>query len=191
MSSLEFNRIVVASRNPVKLEAVRCGIRKVFSGMEPELQPISVPSGVADQPRSDEETHRGAVQRARRAFERAPDADAWVGIEGGIQERDGRMEAFAWVVVIAHGTEGESRTASFLLPEPVAELVRQGKELGEADDVVFGRSNSKQQEGAVGLLTHRAVLRSELYEQAVTLALVPFLNPDLYGVRDEVRSSPT
>lgn len=182
-----FDRIVVASRNPVKLEAVRRGLQRAFPKAVPELLPVSVPSGVSDQPLTDDETRRGAAQRARGAATAVPDADAWVGIEGGIQERDGRMEAFAWVVIISRGSEGESRTASFVLPQAVSDLVRAGKELGEADDIVFGRSNSKQQEGAVGLLTGRAVLRSELYEQAVTLALVPFLNPELYNVQDAVR----
>ncbi len=75
---------------------------------------------------------------------------------------------------------GKSRTGTFRLPEPVARLVREGRELGEADDVVFGRSNSKQEEGAVGLLTGNVIDRAALYEHAVILALAPFKNPDLY-----------
>jgi non-canonical (house-cleaning) NTP pyrophosphatase len=54
-------------------------------------------------------------------------------------------------------------------------------ELGEADDLVFGRSNSKQDNGAIGLLTGDVIDRAQLYEQAVILALVPFKNPDMYG----------
>jgi non-canonical (house-cleaning) NTP pyrophosphatase len=53
-------------------------------------------------------------------------------------------------------------------------------ELGEADDCIFGRSNSKQINGAVGILTADAVDREELYAHAVLLALIPFLNPTLY-----------
>jgi non-canonical (house-cleaning) NTP pyrophosphatase len=52
--------------------------------------------------------------------------------------------------------------------------------LGEADDIVFGRSNSKQKEGAIGLLTGNVVDRAGLYEHAVILALVPFKNVALY-----------
>jgi non-canonical (house-cleaning) NTP pyrophosphatase len=58
--------------------------------------------------------------------------------------------------------------------------VRQGKELGEADDQVFGRHNSKQQEGAIGLLTGRVIDRTALYEEAVVMALIPFKNPTLF-----------
>ena len=70
-------------------------------------------------------------------------------------------------------------TGSFFLPDEVARLVRQGTELGEADDIVFGRQNSKQQNGSLGLLTADALDRTEFYEQAVMMALLPFKNPGL------------
>ena len=57
--------------------------------------------------------------------------------------------------------------------------MRQGIELGHADDQVFGRSNSKQQNGSVGLLTGDVVDRTAYYVQAVILALIPFKNPTL------------
>jgi non-canonical (house-cleaning) NTP pyrophosphatase len=53
-------------------------------------------------------------------------------------------------------------------------------ELGEADDRVFGCNNSKQQNGAIGLLTGDAVDRAGLYVPAVIFALIPFKNPELY-----------
>lgn len=74
---------------------------------------------------------------------------------------------------------GSSRTATFVLPEEIAALVRQGVELGAADDIVFGRFNSKQSNGAVGILTADAIDRTRYYEHAVILALVPFKNPAL------------
>jgi non-canonical (house-cleaning) NTP pyrophosphatase len=52
--------------------------------------------------------------------------------------------------------------------------------LGEADDLVFGRSNSKQANGAVGLLTDDAVTRTTYYVPAVIFALIPFKNAELY-----------
>ena len=44
-------------------------------------------------------------------------------------------------------------TCSFDLPPAVAALVRQGMELGHANDHVFSLHNSKQSGGAVGSLT--------------------------------------
>ena len=95
------------------------------------------------------------------------------------------MAAFAWVVVLTPRRIGKGRTGAFFLPRKVANLIRQGQELGEADDMVFGRSNSKQDVGAVGLLTGNVVDRARLYEQAVILALVPFKNPEQYPVPGE------
>ena len=77
-------RIVVASKNPVKARAALNGFRRVFPEETFEVETVSVASGVSDQPLSDDETLRGARNRARAAMERVPDADAWVGLEGGV-----------------------------------------------------------------------------------------------------------
>jgi len=77
---------------------------------------------------------------------------------------------------------------AFVLPAQVARLVCSGLELGEADDQVFGTQNSKQQNGAVGLLTHDALKRAEFYAQAVQLALIPFINPQLYPESEAFRT---
>ncbi len=172
--------VAVASRNPVKARAALGGFRRMFPGQEFRVETVSVPSGVATQPASDEETLAGALNRARRAAEAAPGADYWVGIEGGVEDGPGGMAAFAWVVVLGDGRTGRGRTGTFILPEKVARLVREGTELGDADDLVFGRSNSKQEDGAIGLLTGNVVDRTALYEHAMVMALVPFRNSGLY-----------
>jgi len=69
---------------------------------------------------------------------------------------------------------------TFFLPEKVAELVKKGKELGEANDIVFKKHNSKQNNGAVGLLTKDSITRDKLYEDVVVLALIPFIHKGLY-----------
>lgn len=174
--------IVVASTNPVKIQAVENGFSKMFPGELFEIGSISVPSGVRDQPRSDAETLQGALNRTHNAAALVPDADYWVGVEGGIEDQEGDMAAFAWIVVKSRDFIGKGRTGTFYLPPAVAELVRQGKELGEADDIVFDRSNSKQENGAVGILTGNVIDRARLYEQGVILALVPCRNSSLFGL---------
>ena len=173
-------KVIVASTNPVKLEAVQKGFARLFPEEPCEVGGFSVPSGVSDQPMSDKETLAGARNRARKAREFEPGADFWVGVEGGCDYHEGDLVAFAWVQVLSVAQAGNARTAQFRLPPRVQALVESGKELGEADDLVFGQSNSKQQSGAVGLLTDGAITRATYYEQAVILALLPFKNPDLY-----------
>jgi inosine/xanthosine triphosphatase len=171
--------LIVASTNPVKIQAALAGFQRVFSAETFEVTGVSAPSGVSDQPMGDEETLQGALNRAEAARKLRPDADYWAGIEGGCGEMDGVLQTFAWVVVLGGDKIGRSRTGTFVLPEEVAVLVRQGMELGHADDQVFGRANSKQQNGSVGLLTNDIIVRADYYEHAVVLALVPFINPAL------------
>jgi inosine/xanthosine triphosphatase len=174
--------ICIASTNPVKLNAAEAGFKAMFPGEDFSIKGVSVPVSVSAQPMSDAETLRGATERATNARSTAPDADYWVGIEGGVEDIDGEMNAFAWVVVLDNARMGKGRSGAFILPPKVAELVRQGVELGEADDQIFLRNNSKQQNGAIGLLTDDAVDRVQLYVPAVIFALIPFKNPSLYPV---------
>ncbi|BET66469.1 inosine/xanthosine triphosphatase [Opitutales bacterium ASA1] len=178
----------MASANPVKIAATRLGFERMF-GPEAtaryEFSGVSVPSGVSHQPMDDVETLHGAESRARNARAAEPEADYWVGLEGGVEDREGVLHGFAWIVVLAGMREGRSRTASFEIPPAIAALVRQGVELGHADDQVFGRTNSKQGNGAVGLLTADVIDRVALYEPAVVLALIPFRNPTLYPARGD------
>lgn len=171
-------KVIVASKNPVKIKAVETGFGTFFPGIRAEG--FDTASGVPAQPLTDRETLTGARNRCTEAKGQYTDADFWVGIEGGIEKMDGGLAAFAWIVIRSAEKSGEARTGTFMLPEKVSQLVAGGLELGSANDIVFNASNSKQKNGAVGLLTHNAIDRLELYRQAIVLALIPFVNPDLY-----------
>lgn len=173
-------KIIVASQNPVKINSAQTAFEKVFPDVTFDVSGVSVPSGVSDQPMTNTETLQGALNRATNAKNQATDADYWVGIEGGIEDTDIGMQCFAWVVILSTDERvGRGQTAIFYLPLEVAKLVREGVELGHADDQVFGRENSKQTNGAIGLLTDNAIDRTSYYVQAVIMALVPFKNPSL------------
>ena len=173
-------RIIVASTNPVKVEAVRRGFERMFPKDEFSINEVSVFTGVSDQPMTDQAAKLGAETRARNAKTVAPEGEFWVGLEGGCDYIGVDMVSFAWIAVLGTDQSGCGRTALFYLPPKVQSLVESGLELGDADDRVFGRQNSKQTSGAVGLLTGDVVTRTSLYEQAVILALIPFKNPSLY-----------
>lgn len=166
--------VLVASANPVKVDAAQSGFLAMFPGIEFEFRATPVASGVSEQPMTRAETLQGAVNRANNAFATNPSADYAIGIEGGIEEVEGRFEVFAWVVVIDGKSIGRAQTGVFYLPDEVAQLIRAGKELGHADDIVFGRNNSKQSTGSIGLLTDDAMTRTTYYVQAVIMALIPF-----------------
>jgi inosine/xanthosine triphosphatase len=173
------HRIIVASTNPVKIGAALEGFQRVWPDQRFTCEGLSVRSGVSAQPMGDDETLRGAHNRAAGARAAIPEADYWLGIEGGCAEGAGGLEAFAWVVALGRERSGHSRTGMFMLPEEIASLVRGGMELGHADDAVFGRINSKHEDGSVGLLTGGVIDRRAYYAHAVVLALIPFLHANL------------
>ena len=176
-------KIVVASNNPAKLQAALNGFKKLFPHEEFIAEGVSVGSGVSDQPTDDAETYQGAYNRAINARKAAPGADFWVGMEGGIESKNQEMEAYAWMVVLDKaGRVGKGRTGVFFLPPRIVELIKSGKELGEADDIVFGSTDSKRNSGAIGLLTDDVIDRAAYYTDAVIFALIPFKNTELYPI---------
>ena len=177
-------RIAVASGNPVKRRATLEAVRVALGHDDVEAVVVEVDSGVPEQPLGDVETLTGARNRAAAARAILPDADLWVGLEGGVVERDGTLECLAWVVVLGFGPtgeliKGESRTATFTLPAEIADLIRAGAELGDATDQVFGSKDTKRNTGTVGPLTGGVIDRVSYYAHAMVLALVPFRNAEL------------
>ncbi|MEP7270317.1 MAG: inosine/xanthosine triphosphatase [Acidobacteriota bacterium] len=173
-------KIAVGSENPVKVACVAEAVIEVW----PDAQTIGIRSEslVSAQPVSDIETMTGALNRARHALAAIEDATHGVGVEGGILDTEEGMWAYAWIVIIDHhGRVGRGQSGRFLLPEGVATLIRtEGLELGEADDRFFNRSNSKHQDGAVGILTDGLIDRKALYKPGVIFALIPFIRPELF-----------
>ena len=61
-------------------------------------------------------------------------------------------------------------------------MIDGGLEVGEATDIIFNTSNSKQGIGMVGNLTNGALTRTDYYVQTAILSLLPFIHPELYWV---------
>ena len=173
-----FNKltVLVGSKNPTKTNAVFSAFKEVFK-VPIEVVGLSVSSGVPDQPMSCAETKKGAKNRVKQL--KKNNADFYVGIEGGCSYVGKNLFAFAWVVVMSEKKTGYGKTSLFQLPKEIQNLIEQGVELGEADDFVFNRKNSKQKDGAVGILTGGLVDRSKYYKEAVIMSLIPFINKKL------------
>ena len=89
-------KVVIASHNPAKIRAVTEAFALQFPEIDFEPVPVSVESGVSEQPLSDRETRHGARNRAHNASQLQPDAEFWVGLEGGIETIDDQLMAFGW-----------------------------------------------------------------------------------------------
>jgi inosine/xanthosine triphosphatase len=170
--------VAVGSLNPVKIAATSAGFTAIWPDTAWEVKGVDVPSGVSDQPMSNAESIRGARNRATLARERL-DADYGAGIESGLARIEGIWYTAGRIVIVdREGREGISSTMIRPVPLPSLELVLQGMELGHANDQVFGRHNSKQGTGLIGLLTNDVLTREGIFRDTVIGALGRFLHPD-------------
>ena len=171
-------RIAVGSMNPVKIRAAESVVRRIWPATE--VLGVQVPSGVEVQPRTENETRRGALNRAL-AARSALDADLGLGLEGGVEELRGRLYLVNSVVAVdRHGQRGEGSGVRMELPPGFRAGLDAGRELGDLVDAASGQLNSKQKEGAIGLLTAGLADRQQSFDQALTYALVRWLAPSLY-----------
>lgn len=181
-------RIAIGSTNPVKCNASR----HVLSALYPEAEfvAIEVESGVHHQPWGETETRRGAVNRAQAALH-ATQANLAIGLEGGVQETEFGLFTCAWCAIVdREGRVGLGGSSCVRLPDTVADLLRAGVELGAAMDRLSGQHNTKQGEGAIGLLTNGLSSRQTAYEGLIQLALAPFVRPEWYPVPAIESSNP-
>ena len=173
-------KIIVASHNPVKTAATKAAFAAMQPEETPDVEGVAVDSGVSEQPLSDAETRQGARNRAAAASIAQPDADYWVGLEGGIEIIENQLMAFAWIAIQNRaGKVSDARSVTLPLPAEVRRLIESGMELGDANDKVFATQNSKQSGGAYGLLTDGLHTRESVYTQTAIMALLPFVN-ELY-----------
>ncbi|AIY89782.1 inosine/xanthosine triphosphatase [Geoglobus acetivorans] len=171
-------KIAVGTKNPAKIEGVKRAFEKFFHDVQ--VVPREGISGVSDQPFG-AETIEGAVNRARNAY--SEDLDFSVGIEAGLFELPFTLTGYIDFQV-ACVFDGEHYTIGFgpgfEYPPLVVREVLNGKEVGDVMEVLTGIENLGKKQGAIGFLTKNAITRSMLSEIAVTMALIPWLNREMY-----------
>ena len=176
--------IFVGSTNPVKINAVIQAASETWPDVK--VEGIEVESGIADQPRSDEETKQGSMNRARNVLAKASemakernqqddthDLTLGVGLEGGVFENDqGEMWSTVWVSVAdQQGNVFSSNGARFLVPSVVANRIRQGEEMGPIIAEVVGEYDVRSKQGMIGVITQNFVDRTEEYMSIAKMAL--------------------
>jgi inosine/xanthosine triphosphatase len=171
--------VIVGSLNPVKVKAALGAISALFPEKEINCTGIHAPSQVADQPMNAAETRQGAINRTKYCQQQTQ-ATFYVAMEGGVDLFEDGPATFAYIAIAGPGRLSVGRTAILPLPDKVYAALQQGQELGDVMDTLFNTENIKQRGGAIGLLTHGRATRESSYTQALTLAMAPFLHPELY-----------
>ena len=162
-------RVALGSLNRAKRDAVERALDAF--GVRGEIECVNVPSGVRAQPLSDEETRRGAVERARRA-RMETGAHVGVGLEGGVEETEHGMMLVNWAAV-AYGDDDVAVGGGLrmTLPDEIAQGIRAGMELGDVMDTWMGKTGLRHGEGAIGVLTGGRITRSGMFRDALICAL--------------------
>ncbi len=198
-------RVVVASKNPVKIsvaknaflamfyprsssfiERVALFIHRIFNPHQYLFPAIDAPSGVSAQPITLEETKQGALNRLKYSEELCPLCDFWVAMEGGVLIEGLEVVEIGFVAIKERGYEriAWAEISRFPVPYQVGELIRQGMEMGLANDKAFDLTNSKQQGGMPGIITKffdvSVLTRKDVYYQAAVLAFAQLRNKHLY-----------
>ncbi len=167
--------ISVGSLNPVKVEAVRTVMEKIYGSVR--ITSVDVESGVPEQPFGDE-IKQGAVNRAKSALGKH---DMSVGIEAGVFETEDGLYDIQYCAIYDNKdilTIGMG--PGFRYPDNIATLVHGGKTVSEAISELYGKEDIGRKGGAIGLLTDGLLDRKELTEQSVIAAMVPRIS-DILG----------
>jgi len=173
-------RVVVGSLNPTKIEGVRRAFNQFFDDVI--VKGVEVNSGVGNQPFNNDVV-KGAINRAINSFQ---DCDFSVGIEAGLFSLKKTLTGYIDFQVAAI-YNGKRITIGFgpgfEYPPVVVDEVLKGKEVGEIMDEITGIKNLGEKTGAIHFLTKGVIPRSELARIAVTMALIPWINEEMYGIR--------
>lgn len=168
--------LFVGSDNPVKVNAVVMAASETWP--EAVAKGYKVASGVDDQPRSDEETKTGAINRARAALEQGSkefideNEILGVGMEGGVFLQGEELWSTVWAAVVDRdGNLFTSNGARTQVPEPIATLVKNGEEMGPVVVKLTGNSDVRQGIGMIGVITSEFIDRTEEYSGIVKFAL--------------------
>jgi inosine/xanthosine triphosphatase len=175
-------KVLVGSKNPVKIEAVKDSFSKYFDNVE--VTGMNADSKVPAQPVNDE-TFEGAQNRAMELLkinnEQNLSADFFVGIEGGIVKMFNKWFGLGLMCVLDNsGKTGFGTSPLFELPESVTEKLLTGIELGDVMDKIMNEQNTKQKGGAIGFFTNGVMDRKELYVSGLITALIPFMHQEMF-----------
>lgn len=179
--------IFVGSQNPVKINAVIRAASETWPNVE--VRGLNIPSGINEQPITDEETRTGAENRALKALEDGlnlynsnpnlsskADLDLGVlglGMEGGVfTSEDGTLWNTVWAAVAdSHGFMTVANGQRFELKDPLASAIKSGKEMGPALSSMTGVSEINRQQGMIGIVTNGFSDRTEEYAGLAKLTL--------------------
>ncbi|MFI8686053.1 DUF84 family protein [Rossellomorea sp. NPDC077527] len=162
-------KIAIGTTNPAKVQAVQKAFQEQYGDVQFEC--LKTESYVSEQPRSDQETIEGALNRAKNVL-KATNSDVGIGLEGGVSESLYGMFVCNWgALVDRNGTEIIGGGARISLPKEISLELKAGKELGPLMDEYTQRTGIRKKEGAIGVFTNGLLTREEMFHHVVDLLI--------------------
>jgi inosine/xanthosine triphosphatase len=180
-------KIIVGTKNPVKIEAVREVIKEYKLFREAEIFSLAAQSNVSKQPKTLEETISGAINRARNVYYNL--CKVSFGIESGLMKvpftKTGFMDVCACSVYDGNNDNiGLSCALEFPI-EIVRGIMEQGLDVNEAtyrSGLTSIEKIGSTESALIGILTKGRITRKNQTKQAIEMALIHLTNPELYEV---------
>lgn len=160
-------KIAVGTKNKAKLKAVEVVVTRTLENIM-EIEAHDVASGVSAQPFSDEETRRGAIQRAEQAMKESGAVLAF-GLEGGVKWIGKELYLCNWAALATPERTYTAAGAQIPLPAEIAHALMDGEELGPIMDRYTKQKDIRQHTGAIGVFTDGLINRAQMFEPIIEM----------------------
>ncbi len=188
--------IVIGTLNRAKTEGFKKAVDTISKNINDplwntiEYNSVETSSGVSSRPLSTDEMINGAINRARDALKKVPNADFSVGMEGGVYTNSFGTYLGAWIAIIKNSQNttnhkeeiGLGCSAFIEIPKDFAERLNNGEEMGPLMQELMNDKNNniRHSNGTSGVLTSDLYTRNMEFEHATICAFAKFLNPQMY-----------
>lgn len=160
-TEIGITEIAIGSTNSIKIRAVKNAVDNVNI----EVIPYSAASSVRSQPLSDEETLRGATNRAKDCLEKTQSRLA-IGLEAGIVFLDEQVYLCHWGALVDKNQNTYITNGPIiLLPQEFRQPLLDGKNLEEIMHQFCGIEHLGSKEGAIGIFTKSYLNREQVLTQ--------------------------
>ncbi|MEM2897067.1 MAG: inosine/xanthosine triphosphatase [Candidatus Bathyarchaeia archaeon] len=178
--------VIVGSDNPIKIKAVKNVLGSLF-GKKLKVKGVKVNLRLSKQPIGLTGTLKGAIRRAEFAIGFEKNADYGIGIEAGLIKVpytiSGYMDQQIAAILDRDSCLTIGASSMFELPKSIVErILKEDFEMEKVIEDLTGIKSIGEKQGAIGYFSYGKINRLKLTEQAVTMAFVPRMNKQTYGL---------
>jgi inosine/xanthosine triphosphatase len=173
--------VCIGSKNPSKIEGVKRAFTTIYRDVL--IYSFAIDTGLPPQPFGLDVTMEGARIRALKSIESNDRCIYGVGVEAGIFEVNKSFYDVQIAFVVDRSGKGfYGFSPAFKIPDRFVDLIKNKvyKELEDVVDNFYGTKNIGECGGFIKLLSRGVVLREDLTYYAVLMALIPFINSNIY-----------